>query len=723
MGSDLRRGKDVFWNGRASFRKEVALTAIGIGVTLLATLLTGVEIATLFLEGYVRADTVLMAEEVAFAVVVAGLVFGNLDYQASRLAYFRRLLHHAPSSPEELDESFDGSAPSLALLVPSYKEELQVVEQTLLSCALQRYPQRFVVLLIDDPPRPENRKQLERARSLVGELHEELRKQAEIHARAREDYLERRRRGGEPGSEYRVLGRLYTAVADWFAARAAAYPARSHTDALFVELVLREQAAHYAARARHFLEKDAKRANADVREIDREYRRLASVFHVEITSFERKRHVNLSHEPNKAMNLNSYLSLMGRCFRPAQREDGEVELAECPREEATLKVPAPKYVITLDADSLLHPEYALRLTRIMEQKGNERLAVIQTPYSAVPGPSLVLERIAGATTDVQYVIDQGASFHDAAFWVGANALLRREALEDIREHDVERGHPIVRFIQDRTVIEDTESSVDLIAQGWRLHNYPERLSFSATPQDFGSLLIQRRRWANGGLIILPKLLRHLSRVGGAGRRFGEAFSRIHYLASIPVVTAAVFALLFYPFERNLRSIWFPLTAVSYFTLYGRDLVQAGYRASDLFRVYVLNLMLLPIHLGGVLKSLHQAWTREKIPFHRTPKVAGRVSAPAGYVLAEYGILVGLVGLGVWDLLEARWLHAGFGLFSAGCFAYACVVFLGPRESLEDLLGPLRLMRSLRRLGAQAPPVARGSSDRTPPETTRFPATS
>lgn len=68
---------------------------------------------------------------------------------------------------------------------------------------------------------------------------------------------------------------------------------------------------------------------------------------------------------------------------------------------------------------------------------------------------------------------------------------------------------MARYIQDRTVIEDTESSIDLIAAGWRLHNYPDRLAVSATPADLGVLVIQRRRWANGGLIILPKLLRYL----------------------------------------------------------------------------------------------------------------------------------------------------------------------------------------------------------------------
>ena len=39
-------------------------------------------------------------------------------------------------------------------MVPSYKEERRVVWETLLSAALQEYPNRWVVLLIDDPVMP-----------------------------------------------------------------------------------------------------------------------------------------------------------------------------------------------------------------------------------------------------------------------------------------------------------------------------------------------------------------------------------------------------------------------------------------------------------------------------------------------------------------------------------------------------------------------------------------
>ena len=119
-----------------------------------------------------------------------------------------------------------------------------------------------------------------------------------------------------------------------------------------------------------------------------------------------------------------------------------------------------------------------------------------------------MERLAGATTDLQHIVHQGMSYHDATFWVGANAVIRKTALDDIVEIEHQGGHEIRRYVQDRTVIEDTESSLDLAIHGWRLLNYPERLSYSATPPDFGSLAIQRRRWANGGLLILPKLWRN-----------------------------------------------------------------------------------------------------------------------------------------------------------------------------------------------------------------------
>jgi hypothetical protein len=51
--------------------------------------------------------------------------------------------------------------------------------------------------------------------------------------------------------------------------------------------------------------------------------------------------------------------------------------------------------------------------------------------------------------------------------------------------------------QDSLVVQLTNlRPVDLLLRGWALYNYPERLAYSATPPDFGALLIQ-------GLQIFP----------------------------------------------------------------------------------------------------------------------------------------------------------------------------------------------------------------------------
>jgi cellulose synthase/poly-beta-1,6-N-acetylglucosamine synthase-like glycosyltransferase len=233
------------------------------------------------------------------------------------------------------------------------------------------------------------------------------------------------------------------------------------------------------------------------------YHRLVWIFEAKVSVFERKKYISLSHESNKAMNLNSYIGLMGGSYRPEETPAGTilVPVKKASKEDITIR--DTEFLLTLDADSILLREYCLRLVYFLQQPDNERVAVTQTPYSSFQGAPSPIERLAGATTDVQHILHQGMTQYGATFWVGANAVIRKKALEDIAEKEYVGGFEVKRFIQDRTVIEDTESSIDLAVHGWKLINYPEKLSYSATPPDFGSLVVQRRRWANGGLLILP----------------------------------------------------------------------------------------------------------------------------------------------------------------------------------------------------------------------------
>lgn len=716
----------------AAFKRELKFAKIAIAIVLVGSLLVAVEVYSHF-STIAQQDTLRpIIQQIVFAVIVSMLIYGGLVFLITRLGCLKRSCAHRPAGRDEIEVLFDGDAPRVAILVPSYREDADIVRRTLLSAALQDYPNRQVVLLIDDPPQPTNQSDHDALTAMLAlptSLNLLLAEAAEPFSRAYYDYLARVGEGScDISREATNLSNLYRQAARWFDRQAADYPRVDHGDDLLVKTTFQKSAIAHRERADN-LEKCALDGSLDSQRVGRDYRQLASLFDVKITSFERKKYVNLSHAPNKAMNLNSYISLLGGAYREVKRA-GEVHLESSDPSGADVRIPDAEFLITLDADSLLSTDYTLRLTHHMIQTGNERIAVAQTPYSAIPDPPGILERIAGATTDIQYIIHQGFERHGATFWVGANALLRKKALEDIRTERWERGFRVATYIQDRTVIEDTESSVDLIDRGWRLYNYPERLAFSATPADFGALLIQRRRWANGGLIILPKLFRYLIRSPRTLAKAVEGFFRFHYLFSITAVNFGLVLLLSYPFEENIRSFWLPLAALPYFFFYIRDLKLIGYRRTDIFRVYALNLLLIPVNLGGVLKSLQQAITGRTTPFGRTPKVSNRTATPLIYVLAEYGLLfLWLLGFAV-DSYEKRWVHAGFSLMNSLFLAYALYYFVGLKESVGDFrlafsrlqLGQMRLLKP--RLGffrqAAAPRLDRipasdhrRSSDRDP----------
>ena len=166
--------------------------------------------------------------------------------------------------------------------------------------------------------------------------------------------------------------------------------------------------------------------------------------------------------------------------------------------------------------------------------------------------------------------------------------------------------------------------------------------------------------------------------------------RLHYLVSIAAVNAGLLLLLAFPITGDVENVWLPLTAAPYFTLYARDLMQLGYRGSDLLRVYALNLLLIPVNLGGVLKSVQQAVTRTKIPFGRTPKVLGRTAAPVLYVAAEYLLIAHwLVGAG-FDFSSHRWTHGLFATVNALFLGYAIYRYMGLSASMEDVTSQIRL---------------------------------
>ena len=134
--------------------KEIVLTWAGLLFTLIAVGLVAWEQGPILADQYRQHLWPALSLHALFLVIAALLVYGSLVYHTTRLGYIRRLHQHRPAHREELDALLrDENAPPVTILVPSYKEDRNVIYQTLMSAALQEYPLRRVGLVISFEPR------------------------------------------------------------------------------------------------------------------------------------------------------------------------------------------------------------------------------------------------------------------------------------------------------------------------------------------------------------------------------------------------------------------------------------------------------------------------------------------------------------------------------------------------------------------------------------------
>jgi cellulose synthase (UDP-forming) len=648
----------------------------------------------------------LTSETAGYVAITSLLALSALSYLIARQGALYRTRAHRRVPRAVIDESFDAAIPTMSVLVPSYREEVTTVRQTLLSAALQEYPAMRIVLLLDDPPYPNSAahaQSLAAARNLAAELTSWLKEPRDRFTAALEQFEATATTGSKSArAQILRLADEYSWAADWLRDRAEQEAITDHVDRFFADRVLGVLSADFSEVSSALCAAAAENAIIPRARLRQLHRRLTWTFTSEITWFERKLYASLSHEANKAMNLNSYIGLMGHSVEPRSTPEGRVLAPST--DPGSITIPDAEFLLTLDADSILLPEYCLRLVHVMLQPENARLAVVQTPYSAFPGSSTRMERLAGATTDLQHIVHQGMSYYGATFWVGANAVIRKRALDDIVQTEHQGGYEIRRYIMDRTVIEDTESSLDLAVHGWGLLNYPERLSYSATPPDFGSLSIQRRRWANGGLLILPKLWqeRRTQIKRGQTPSTLQTLMRVNYLASTCWSSVALVFLLAYPFDSQLLSPLVILAALPYFLAMSSDLKHCGYKRGDIFRIYGFNLILLPVNLAGVIKSVQQAITARRIPFARTPKVSNRTATPLLFALSPF-LIIAFSVLTAWrDLTQSHWGNAAFAIFNAVTAAYAVTALMGVPNALVDIV--LGLVERLYSTGKRPPAV-------------------
>ena len=685
--------------GKQNFGLEKILSIFSIAATFLIYIVIFMDQYFLLVNNFLVKSYYYRVEILVYTIVIFVFSYSIFVYQISRYVHYRTLRNGYIKNT--FLNMFDGieNAPIVTILVPSYCEQISVMWQTIMSAALVDYPDRHIVLLLDNPQHPASatdQQLLTESRALTGSIAALFAPIAERFAvaTARLDIL------GRSGAADQTLlhhqaAELYGEAADFLESIAERIRhgelggPDNHVRRFFMENMLLSPARSHRACHQTILT-----GLEEPELLKAQLRRLSIMFKFDIEIFERKKFANCTHAPNKASNLNAYLGLQGGKFKIVH-SNGQQWLDRVEYQAAAdVSLRHAEFVVILDADSFMHPDYLKKTMAVMLAPGNERVAVAQTPYKAIPGSSLLLERAAGASTDVHFCVAAGMSALGAGFWVGATALVRTSALHDIAERAEERGVSYPVFIPDKTLIEDAHATISLVARGWRIHHLPEHLNWSSTPGDFGSLVIQRRRWANGGLLILPALMQHLRRIPWTASNMMEGFLRVYHLLAAPITGIAGLIIVLYPFDSSLASKWVSLPLAPYLYLHGRDLKRLGYRWIDLFRIFALNIMLLPVVLGGVLKSVEQLVHGRKIPFARTPKIHHRTTAPPLYLLAA----LAMIAWSVYCFCHAAMLDLRGRAFPSFFFAialtYAVTEFVGLWHMTIDLAQALwRRIRS------------------------------
>ncbi|MER3409519.1 MAG: hypothetical protein C4306_05315 [Thermoleophilia bacterium] len=173
-----------------------------------------------------------------------------------------------------------------------------------------------------------------------------------------------------------------------------------------------------------------------------------------------------------------------------------------------------EFLLVLDADHVPFPHF---LERTLGYFADPTVALVQSPQSffnrSFQHPRRADNPLLNEQSLFYDVICPGKDRHNAAFWCGSSAVLRRSALL------------AVDGVATDTVVEDTHTAMKLHQAGWKSVYHDEVLAVGLAPEEVHAFLTQRGRWARGCYQLLRKDNPLLAR--GLSLR-----QRLHYFSSV-----------------------------------------------------------------------------------------------------------------------------------------------------------------------------------------------
>lgn len=150
-----------------------------------------------------------------------------------------------------------------------------------------------------------------------------------------------------------------------------------------------------------------------------------------------------------------------------------------------LKQTSAPYIAFFDADHVPRKDFLVKTLGYFE---DPQVGFVQTPQYYRNKDQNYLTHCAWEQQELFFgPICQGKNKHNATFWCGTSAVMKRSALEE------------VGGIPESSVTEDFLASLHLHQKGYKSVYVPEILSEGLAPQDLKSYVSQQYRWARGCL--------------------------------------------------------------------------------------------------------------------------------------------------------------------------------------------------------------------------------
>lgn len=603
------------------------------------------------------------------ALSLATLFFGSntiIFYIGWRKYFQLQISFKEATVAEEYYLKIAKTQPLVVTMLPAYFEETALIKRAIYSACLQNYENNHVFLLLGNEVNSDKEAVVQNTIE-VNQIVDELKADLFLQHKIINDYCEKFLlvtdfNLAEISKQLIVLHEICLQIIDWFEKKINEFNVdvvRFPIDRFFVENNLNFQLRYYQEKAYQCLKKHQELKKIKqcsefeakcIEFLQESFIESKRVFAAKLEVFMRTKYANLEQEKTKAGNLTAFTSLFGQSWIEFFSETGELILKP---DVAGKSYPTPDYMCIFDIDTIAKANYLLRKVVYMEKHYEEKIAIIQSPYRISYPEFTNVASASGMSTTwflPQYMLYQDSN---AAFWQGFNGVINYSAYQSVGGFLAE------------TMTEDTELSLKLRANGYKIVSSHEYQCQTLSPEDLKSIRSQRVRWCSGGLTIAKQLLEIMKQKKIKFKNLFEVYCNFSYILGLSELAVAMLIVwlilspLYYQYF-SLEILPFFVYLISYVFYYS---YIARFKISTLIDGLAMNLFLSLNYIQGFFQGIGKVFLKEqKVMFKATARQKSKQRQLSNYDLLALTFLTIWNGIQIYEIYQSKEVFNFFPIY-------------------------------------------------------------